>query len=157
MTKHTHTFLVKSKHFTITHLQKDDINDNYFTLLSQLTVVNIDIQKSKIQCDQLFDLLDKNHMMFVMKCDDIIVGCGTLLIEQKFIHNLGRVAHIEDIVIDKKYRGFGLGKEMIHYLTSIGKERNCYKCILDCSDDNVTFYEKCGYSKKGGFMATYFE
>ena len=161
---HIHSFLSKSKMFTITHLLKDDINNDYFNLLSQLTVVNIDVQKSKIQCEQLFDLLNENHMMFVLKCDDTIVGCGdtivgcgTLLIEHKFIHNFGHVAHIEDIVIDTKYRGFGLGKEMINYLTNISKQRNCYKCVLDCSDENVAFYEKCGYNRKGSFMTTYFE
>ena len=158
MTSHrVHSFLSKSKMFSIAHIQKEDINDEYFNLLSQLTVVNIDAEKSEIQCEQVFDLLNKNHMMFALKCDGAIVGCGTLFIEPKFIHNFGFVGHIEDIVIDTQYRGFGLGKEMIHYLTNISKLMKCYKCILDCSDDNTEFYEKCGYDRKGSFMAIYLD
>ena len=44
-----------------------------------------------------------------------------------------------------KYRGYGLGKKMIELLSLYAKEQGCYKCILDCSDDNVGFYEKCDY------------
>ena len=156
-TNHHHAFVSKSKTFTIAQLTKDDINNEYFNLLSQLTVVNIDAEKSKIQCERLFDSLNENHMMFVLKIDNTIIGCGTLLIEPKFIHSFGYVGHIEDIVIDAQYRGFGLGKEMITYLTNISKEMECYKCILDCSDENVAFYEKSGFNRKGSFMTTYFE
>lgn len=28
------------------------------------------------------------------------------------------------------------------------KEVGCYKVILDCSEDNVNFYQKCGFTKK---------
>ena len=28
------------------------------------------------------------------------------------------------------------------------REAGCYKVILDCSDSNVKFYEKCGFQKK---------
>ena len=28
------------------------------------------------------------------------------------------------------------------------QEMGCYKVILDCNEDNVTFYEKCGLIKK---------
>ena len=37
------------------------------------------------------------------------------------------------------------------------QEMECYKCILDCSDENVAFYEKSGFNRKGSFMTTYFE
>ena len=28
------------------------------------------------------------------------------------------------------------------------QEAGCYKVILDCSEENVPFYEKCGLTKK---------
>ena len=33
----------------------------------------------------------------------------------------------------------------------------CYKLILDCSESNVKFYEKCGFKRKEIQMARYFE
>ena len=30
-----------------------------------------------------------------------VIGCATLLIEPKFIHECSNVGHIEDVVIDK--------------------------------------------------------
>lgn len=33
-------------------------------------------------------------------------------------------------------------------LLQFSKQAGCYKTILDCSDDNVPFYEKCGLTKK---------
>jgi glucosamine-phosphate N-acetyltransferase len=32
-------------------------------------------------------------------------------------------------------------------LKELAVEKGCYKVILDCSDSNVSFYEKCGFSK----------
>jgi glucosamine-phosphate N-acetyltransferase len=88
--------------------------------------------------------------------DGKIVGTVTLLIETKLIHNMGKVAHIEDVVVDKNYRNNGLGKQMIQYAVSLSKEYGCYKTILDCSDENVSFYQKCDFEKRDNMMAIYF-
>ena len=42
-----------------------------------------------------------------------IVGSTTLLIETKFIHNGGKVGHIEDVVVDKEHQGKGIGEKII--------------------------------------------
>jgi glucosamine-phosphate N-acetyltransferase len=86
-----------------------------------------------------------------------IVGCGTILIEPKFIHKCGSVAHIEDICILPEYRSKGYGKMIIQLLINISKENGCYKLILDCNDKNVSFYEKCGFKETNKQMSIYFE
>jgi len=40
-------------------------------------------------------------------------------------------------------------------LTDTAKEAGCYKIILDCSEDNAPFYEKCGLSRKEIQMVKY--
>ena len=35
----------------------------------------------------------------------------------------------------------GLGKKLIETLLEIGKEKKCYKIILDCSDNVKSFYD----------------
>ena len=86
-----------------------------------------------------------------------IVGAGTVLIERKFVRDLGLCGHIEDIVVDKTYRGKNLGKRVIELLKSLAQVNNCYKVILDCADYNVPFYNKCGFFVKECQMAWYID
>ncbi|CDU26403.1 related to glucosamine 6-phosphate n-acetyltransferase [Sporisorium scitamineum] len=95
-------------------------------------------------------------IVFINTSTDQIVACGTLFVEFKFLRGGGLCGHIEDIVVHKDGQGKGLGKRIIEVLTEVGKQRGCYKVILDCSEKNVPFYEKCGYHKAGEQMAVYF-
>ncbi len=45
-----------------------------------------------------------------------IAAQGTLVIEQKFIRGLGRVGHLENLVVDKFYRKNNLGLMVIQAL-----------------------------------------
>lgn len=65
------------------------------------------------------------------------------------MRHLGSVAHIEDIAVAKDQQGKKLGLKMIHALDDIAEKVGCYKAILDCSDKNQGFYEKCGYRLAG--------
>jgi glucosamine-phosphate N-acetyltransferase len=85
-----------------------------------------------------------------------IVGSVALFIENKFTHNMGKVGHIGDPVIDEEYRKCGLGKLMMHLIRQLARDRGCYKVVLDCNSDHVSFYEKCGFSKKEIGMVKYF-
>ena len=79
-------------------------------------------------------------------------GDGTVFIERKFLRGLSSVGHIEDIAVDKSQQGKKLGLRIINALTLISESHSAYKTILNCSDSNVPFYEKCGYSKKENEM-----
>lgn len=135
-------------------LHKTDFEKGFLKLLSQLTIVG-DITKGEFIKRLDFINQNKNHNVYVLEQDTKIISCGTLLLEPKFIHKCGYVAHIEDIVVDKDCRGQKLGKKMINFLTNEARRIGCYKIILDCDDKNIGFYQKCDYSKKGAFMAIY--
>ena len=53
-----------------------------------------------------------------------------------------QAGHIEDVSLDKEYRGRKLGIKMIECLKEIGVINDCYKIMLDCDDNNLGFYEK---------------
>lgn len=82
--------------------------------------------------------------------NDEVVGYGTLLIEAKI--RGGRLGHIEDIVVSRSMRGNGLGLQIIARLQVMAAELNCYKVILNCDQQNVGFYEKCGLEASGVSM-----
>lgn len=147
--------------------------NEYIDCLKQFNKLNLDLIKETItnllqnltECPKqpmvlflkTFENIYKNnnhHLIgFFYKND--LAGIGTLLIEPKFIRNCGSVAHIEDIVIDPKYQGKGFGKILIQKLIEESKKYNCYKIILDCSEENVKFYQKCGFKKKSIGMSIY--
>ena len=145
------------KNFSIRPIEKKDVNRDFYSLLGQLTHMDVDKMDTYLTYDFL-ENLDENHQILVIENEDTeeIVGAGTLFIEKKLIRNYGKVGHIEDIVVHKKTRGTGLGKKLIEKLTEESKKQGCYKCILDCSEENVPFYEKCSYVKKGIQMGIYF-
>jgi len=84
-----------------------------------------------------------------------IVGSGTLIIEPKLIHGGKYVGHIEDIVVHESYRKRGIAQEILSRLQSISEDRNCYKIILDCTDDIMSVYKKSGFTQHGVQMARY--
>ena len=135
-------------------LQLDDYYKGFLQLLEQLTTVdanNISFEEFKNQ----YNKMQSTVYVIYDTQNDTIIGTGSLLIEHKFIHKLGSVGHIEDIVIDKNYRNNGLGKKIIDTLINIAKNNGCYKVILDCDIKNTTYYEHIGFLNKGNYMAIY--
>lgn len=138
------------------NLEIEDYNKGFIDLLSQLTTTgNISFEEFKKNFEHMKELNNIHHIV-VICYKDRIIGTGTLVIEPKFIHKCSYVGHIEDIVIDNKYRGQNLGKKMVEHLKNIARQYNCYKIILNCSDNNVKFYENCGFKKTNNQMSIYF-
>ncbi len=129
---------------TIRKLQKEDLLNGFLQTLDSLRKTSdIDMNTAK----KIFDKINSNpdHVVAVAVMEGKIVGSTTLLIETKFIHNGGKVGHIEDVVVDKEHQRNGIGEKIITYLLRYAKEQGCYKTILDCADDVKPFYEKLGF------------
>lgn len=127
----------------------------YLKLLAELTTVFPDSGYIS-QKDFENQLNNIKSDIYLIIYDNDVIGSGSYIIEPKFIHNLGSVAHIEDIIIKSEYRGLGLGKDLIDYLINIiNIKYNVYKIILDCDKKNIEFYNKCGFVEKSIGMALY--
>jgi len=140
--------------FKFRKLQLNDFYKDYLKLLEQLSPTT---SYNLIQFNNIFDETnDNNTIIMVLEIDNKIMATGTLIIEQKFIKNGGKVGHIEDIVVDSSLRGKNIGKKLIEELTKIAfEEYRCYKVILDCLPTLQGFYEKCGYTFKNIQMSKY--
>ncbi len=100
---------------------------------------------------------DTYYVLVVCDESDSVVGTGAVVVERKFIHNLGLVGHIEDIAVAKNQQGKKLGLRIIQALDQVAEKVGCYKSILDCSEANEGFYVKCGFKRAGLEMAHYYE
>jgi glucosamine-phosphate N-acetyltransferase len=91
--------------------------------------------------------LQDSYIYIAKVIDGQIIGTAKLIIEQKFIHQGGKVGHIEDVATRKGYEGNGIASEIIKELIELAKQNKCYKIILDCNDNNLIFYKKLGFFK----------
>ena len=132
-------------------LEKGDFQKNYLELLKQLTVVG-DISQEKYE--MTFDKMGAE--VWVIEFEGKIIASVSLLLEQKIIHECGIVGHLEDVVVDRDYRKYGLGKFIIERIIKIAKERGCYKLIGDCKSELLGFYEKNGFESKCVQISIYF-
>jgi len=87
----------------------------------------------------------------VIKDNNVLVGLGALWVQPKYFH--APIGHIEDIVIDKEYRGQKLGSYLVQAIINCAKnEKNCHQVILRCKEKNIGFYEKQGLKVNGASM-----
>ncbi|KDQ53849.1 hypothetical protein JAAARDRAFT_38810 [Jaapia argillacea MUCL 33604] len=138
-------------------LAATDYRRGHLDVLSVLTVVTDPGEEAWVAQFHAMRALPLTYYMIVMvdKNTDVIIGVGTVFIERKFLRGLGSVGHIEDIAVDKKQQGKKLGLRIIQVLTGLSENSGCYKTILNCSNDNIPFYQKCGYVQKENEMAKY--
>ena len=136
---------------TIRELEEKDLFNGFLESMDSLkSASNLDIEKAK----EIFEKIssNSNHFVYVAILDGRVVGSTTMLIEPKFIHNGGNVAHIEDVVVSNEYQGKGIGEMLMRSLLDLAKDNNCYKTILYCSDEVKPFYEKIGFKRTSNGM-----
>jgi glucosamine-phosphate N-acetyltransferase len=135
--------------FEIRQLRKSDFRNGFFETLSNLSQVG-QISQNIEEATKILDSIEENKLSKIYVAvgnNGQIIGSITLLVEQKFIHNGGKVGHIEDVVTRKEYSGKGVGSALVQRCIEAAKEKKCYKVILDCSLANIAFYEKAGFRK----------
>ncbi|SPO03791.1 probable glucosamine-phosphate N-acetyltransferase [Cephalotrichum gorgonifer] len=138
-------------------LRRTDFDNGFLDCLRVLTTVG-DVSAEAFAGQ--YDAMAGQEGYYILVVEDtargVIVGTGALIVERKFIHNLGQVGHIEDIAVAKDQQGKKLGLRIIQALDYIAEQVGCYKSILDCSEANEGFYVKCGFRRAGLQMAHYY-
>ena len=135
----------------IREIVESDIENGFLESLDSLRKAS-DLDK-EIGKDILRKIIaNPDHIIHVAEFKGKIVGSTTLLIEQKFIHGGGKVGHIEDVVVSKEFEGKGIGMLLVMSLVTIAKSNNCYKTILDCQDELISFYERIGFKQESNQM-----
>ncbi len=125
---------------------ESDLENNFLESLDNLKQASdLDLDIAKEILRKILD--DENHIIHVAEMDGMVVGSTTLLIEQKFIHKGGLVGHIEDVVVKKEFEGQGIGMKLVKSLLDVAKQKNCYKTILNCTNNLRPFYTKIGFKQ----------
>lgn len=114
--------------YTARPLRRSDYHRGYLDVLRVLTTVG-DI--SYDQWDERYNFMmrrnDEYYLLVICDGSGRIVGTGSLIVERKFIHELGLVGHIEDIAVAKDQQGKKLGLRIIQALDYVAAKVGCYK------------------------------
>lgn len=133
--------------YQIRGVEEDDIeNGGLLDVLENVAAVG---PLSKSSAKDILKQIHSNplHRIFVAilqekKNSGLVIGSITLLVEPKLILTGGRVGHIEDVAVRKEYQHRGIGANLVKYATEQAASMGCVRTILDCSKENVPFYEK---------------
>ena len=143
--------------FSVRPLHSEDWKKGHCHVLSNLTIVG-EVTEEQWKA-QFLSMKNTPNTYYIIVIEDVlkgrIVASGSLVVERKFIRNVGFVGHIEDIVVDKSYQKKRLGLILVQNLMAIGDDIGCYKLVLDCSEKNEPFYKNCGFTKKEIQMVRY--
>lgn len=143
------------KGFTVRRLQREDL-PSLAALLSQLSTVGDVSDQALEEFWQVVQNNERHVIAVVSSASGEVYGAATLLVEPKLLHGASSVGHIEDVVVDDRVRGYGLGRLVVQHLVEVARGSGCYKVILDCETKNIPFYERCGLEEHGHCMAVYF-
>lgn len=133
--------------FIVRRLKQKDLNNGFFETLANLIPVG---DLSPERASEIYREISSNpvYNIFVAVSDtDEIVGTITILIEQKFLAQGLRMGRIEDVSTRKGFEGQGIGKALVEAAVEEARNRGCFMVDVSCADDNVSFYEECGFKE----------
>jgi GNAT superfamily N-acetyltransferase len=103
--------------------------------------------------DQLYlvDGLANHPSSFVLFacCNDTIVGLATCFINFSTF-KIKPYINIHDIIVDKQYRGMGVGEKILEQIEKIAIEKKYCKVNLEVRNDNLVaqhLYKKMGFQE----------
>lgn len=128
---------------------KDDLVD-LIRLLNELFTQDIEFEpnfeKQKIGLEKILNNPEIGEIL-VYKTDLKIIGMVSLLYSISTALG-GKVAILEDMIIDKAYRNKGFGKELLNEAIHFSRSRNCLRLTLLTDFNNntaINFYKSVGF------------
>jgi len=136
--------------YIIRPLEESDY-DCYLKVINNFCSTFFTIQ----QFSSILRKIHNNSTIWIIEYDKNIIATATILYEYKLIHNIVKLAHIEDVFIDDDWINKGIGKMLIEHLIEEANKKNCYKIILDCKEELEYFYKRTDLEKTGIQMSKY--
>jgi len=90
--------------------------------------------------------------VFVVEFESRLLGSFTLYILPNMTRNGRKATILENIIVDKAFRGQGLGRMMLEYAREEALAAGCYKLSLTTNakrTDAHAFYRRCGMVHHG--------
>ena len=129
----------------IKQLEKNSV-DTYSSIMGLLPQLYDNV--FKLTYDDFGDILESNYLkIFIAQSNNRVIAIGTLV---SYIKLTGNVGIIEDFVVDEKYRGTGVGSNLLNHVVNYGF--NSGISFIDVNtrrEEALLFYKKNGFLEKG--------
>jgi ribosomal protein S18 acetylase RimI-like enzyme len=92
----------------------------------------------------------KTYETYVFILDKAVVGFISIVYYRSFFHKVG-TALINELVVNRKYRNNGIGKELVNYAIKKAKMKKMDEIEVGVMKDNrgaVLFYKKNGFDEE---------
>ena len=93
------------------------------------------------------------YAVYVATADDgSVIGTFALLVMDNLAHMGTPSAVVEDVCVDERVRGQGIGKAMMRFAMEFARERGCYKLALSSNaarEGAHAFYRSLGFAQHG--------
>ncbi len=93
---------------------------------------------------------DPNNELIVTELNGSVIGTLQLTYTPSISFQGGKRCTVESVRVDEKYRGQGIGREMMLWAIERAKEKGCVSMQLTTNNDRIDahrFYESLGFSK----------
>ena len=103
---------------------------------------------------------DEKPVFVAVDEDNTVLGYAFCIFERHINDNIltdVKTLYIDDLCVDKSFRGKHIGKQLYDYAVSFAKENGCYNLTLNvwnCNDSAIKFYEKCGLKPQKTHLET---
>lgn len=91
-----------------------------------------------------------NQKLIAALIDNNMVGFCSLTIKNN-LWQVGNLGHIDELIVDEKHRGKGIGKSLLSQIIIIAKENGCRQIELDSAfhrEKAHRFYENLGFENR---------
>ena len=92
--------------------------------------------------------IDKNNELIVAELDGAIIGTLQITFTPSISFQGGKRATVESVRVDEKYRGQGIGRELMLFAINRAREEKCVSMQLTTNADRPDahrFYENLGF------------
>ncbi len=106
------------------------------------------------EAERLFERMAHypDYKIYVAFCEEQIVGTFALLVMDNLGHLGTPSAIIEDVAVEPRWQGYGVGKMMIQHALELCREKGCYKAVFSSNlkrERAQAFYEALGFERHG--------
>jgi len=92
------------------------------------------------------------YAIYVARAREEVIGTFALLVMDNLAHMGTPSAIVEDVVVDERWRGRGVGKAMMTFAMEFARRVGCYKLVLSSHhrrEQAHAFYRSLGFEQHG--------
>lgn len=145
-TKRKCTMRESVKFVKLRQAEKGDLDDIY-NLVCELEENKLN--RNNFENVFLSNLQNPEVFYIIAELEGKTIGFGSIHVNY-LLHHCGRIAEVQELIVDEGYRDRGIGSLMMDELKRIAAHNGCLQIEVCCSrkrDNSLKFYEAEGFIK----------